>query len=176
MMNQPPFDFETELEWEQGTRDKLGAPDLPTLEVASPSEFGGEEATWTPEHLYVAAVTACFLMTFLAIARLSRLEFAQLSIHARGKLDKIDGSGFQITSVVLQPRLVVQNERDLKRAARILEKAERNCLISSSIKTEVKVEPILENANPTGMGASVGGNHPFPTTKGGCDDQQRETN
>jgi organic hydroperoxide reductase OsmC/OhrA len=102
------------------------------------------------------------MTTFLAIARLSKLEFTQFSISARGKLDTIEGNGFQITSVVLRPRFTVHRERDLERAARIVRKAERNCLISNSIKTEVKVEPILENANPTGVGASDGWKSPIP--------------
>lgn len=89
--------------------------------------------------------------------RLSKLECTHFSIHARGKLEKIDGNGFQITNVVLQPKLMVHNGRDLKRATRILKKAERNCLIPNSIKTEVKVEPILENPNPTGVWAPLMG-------------------
>ena len=97
------------------------------------------------------------MTTFLAIARLSKLEFTQFSINARGKLEKIDRNGFQITSVVLEPKLTVHNERDLGRAARILKKAEQNCLISNSIKSEVKVEPILEKANSTGVGAPLMG-------------------
>jgi hypothetical protein len=43
-MNQPPFFYETRVEWKEGTRGTLRAPDLPTLEVASPPEFGGEES------------------------------------------------------------------------------------------------------------------------------------
>jgi organic hydroperoxide reductase OsmC/OhrA len=97
------------------------------------------------------------MTTFLAIARLSKLEFTQFSIHARGKLERIDGNGIQVTSVVLQPKLMVHNERDMDRGARMIRKAERNCLISNSIKTEVKVEPILENPNPTGVWASLVG-------------------
>ena len=31
--------------------------------------------------------------------------------------------------------------RDLERAARLMQKAEKNCLISNSIKTFVKLEP-----------------------------------
>ena len=39
------------------------------------------------------------------------------------------------------PKLVITHARDAERANRILEKAEKHCLISNSIKTETKLEP-----------------------------------
>lgn len=65
----------------------------------------------------------------------------KFSSRARGKLEKGDGSGYQIAEVVLQPKLVIRAAKDLERAACIVEKAEKNCLISNSIKSVVKLEP-----------------------------------
>ena len=65
--------------------------------------------------------------------------------NARGKLEKNEASGYQITEVVLRPKLVVRYARDLERAARLMQKAERNCLISNSIKTVVKLEPEINS-------------------------------
>jgi len=39
----------------------------------------------------------------------------------------------------------VRYARDLERAARLMQKAERNCLISNSIKTVVKLEPEINS-------------------------------
>lgn len=39
-----------------------------------PPEFGGPERTWSPEHLFVAAVSSCLMTTFRAIAEMSELE------------------------------------------------------------------------------------------------------
>lgn len=146
MANQLPYFYETEVKWTGERRGDLRSPNLPNLQVASPPEFQGHEGTWTPEHLYVASVNACFMTTFLAIAALSKLEFVSFSANAIGKLEKIEGNGYQITEIVLRPRLVVRHSRDLERAGRILEKAEKHCLISNSIKTVVKFEPTLEHA------------------------------
>ena len=96
---------------------------------------------WTPEHLFVAAVNACFMTTFLAIAENSKLEFVSFTTGARGTLEKLEGRGFIMTEVVLHPKLVLNHARDVERAGRILEKAEKGCLISNSIKTETKLEP-----------------------------------
>ena len=69
------------------------------------------------------------------------MDVASFSASAEGKLEKIEGGGFQITEIVLKPRVVLRAARDLDRARRIVEKAERSCFITSSIKTVVKLEP-----------------------------------
>ena len=141
MKDQMPFFYETEVEWVGERRGNLRSPNLPTFEVVAPPEFQGHEGSWTPEHLYVASVNSCFMTTFLAIARNSKLEVISFCAAATGKLEKVAGIGYQVTEVVLKPRLVIRNSHDLERAARILEKAEKNCLISNSIKTVVKLAP-----------------------------------
>ena len=145
MQDQLPFFYEAEVEWAGERRGNLRSPNLPTLEVVAPPEFQGHEGSWTPEHLYVASVNSCFMTTFLAIARNSKLEIVSFSAKARGKLEKIEGAGFQITEIVIKPKLVIHFSQDPERAKRIIEKAEKNCLISNSIKTVVKLEPEIDH-------------------------------
>jgi peroxiredoxin-like protein len=145
MNNQPPYYYETEVDWINGRTCELGAPGMQDIEVAPPPEFQGSEGIWTPEHLFVASVSCCYVTTFLAIAELSKLEFAAISCGATGTLEKLEGSGFQVTEITLRPKLVLHHSRDLERAGRILEKAERNCLISKSIRTVVRLKPRIES-------------------------------
>jgi peroxiredoxin-like protein len=133
--------YSTEVEWTGERRGDLRAPVLPSIHVDAPPEFKGHEGSWTPEHLFVASVNSCFMTTFLAIAENSKLEFVSFRADARGKLEKLDGQGFIMTEITLRPKLVIPNVRDAERAARILEKAERNCLISNSVKAEIRLEP-----------------------------------
>ncbi len=133
--------YKTEVEWTGERHGELRAPALPNLDVDAPPEFKGHEGVWTPEHLFVAAVNSCFMTTFLAIAENSKLEFVQFRADAEGKLEKVEGQGLMITHITLRPRLVVKHSRDTERALRIFEKAEKNCLISNSIKGATKLEP-----------------------------------
>ena len=141
MNNQPPYVYETQVEWTGQRAGELRAADLPSIEVAPPPEFRGMEGVWTPEHLFVAAVNSCFMTTFLAIAELSRLEFVSFDCRSVGLLEKLESSGYQITEITLRPSLVIRHSKDKERALRILEKAERNCLISNSIKAIVRLSP-----------------------------------
>ena len=132
--------YTTEVEWTGERHGDLRAPVRPHVQVDAPPEFKGHEGVWTPEHLFVAAVNSCFMTTFLAIAENSKLEFLSFSADAKGKLEKLDGRGYIMTEIVLRPKLLISHARDAERAGRILEKAEKNCLISNSIKTEMKLE------------------------------------
>lgn len=133
--------YQTEVEWTGERHGDLRAPVLPNLKVDAPPEFKGHEGVWTPEHLFVASVNSCFMTTFLAIAENSKLDFVSFKTDAEGKLEKLDGKGFVMTEITLHPKLVISHSRDAERANRILEKAEKHCLISNSIKSETKLAP-----------------------------------
>jgi peroxiredoxin-like protein len=149
------FYYETRVEWAGEKRGRLGAPGLPDVAVATPPEFRGHGGVWSPEHLFVAAVNSCFMTTFLAVAEASRLDFAAFSADATGKLEKQEGQGYAVTEVVVRPRLTVRRAQDAARAARILEKAERHCLISNSVRSAVRVEPVVEVAEAAEAAASA---------------------
>jgi peroxiredoxin-like protein len=134
--------YEIDIKWNGDRRGVLHSPVLPQdIEVATPPEFkGGIPGIWSPEHLYVAAVNSCLMTTFLAIAENSKLQFTSFESNGVGMVDKVDGK-YQVTEIILRPKLTIPNPADEDRANRILEMSERACLISSSIKTIVKLEP-----------------------------------
>ena len=136
--------YKTEVEWTGDRHGELRAPALPNLNVDAPPEFKGHEGVWTPEHLFVASVNSCFMTTFLAIAENSKLEFSKFKAQAEGTLENVEGQGLMITHVILRPKLIIKHSRDAERALRIFQKAEKHCLISNSIRSEMKLEPQVD--------------------------------
>lgn len=112
---------------------------LPKLDVASPPEFGGPAGTWSPEHLFVASVSSCLMTTFRAIATMSNLDVVDYTDDPVGHLVR-EGSLFRVESVTLRPRVVVSNPDTVDKAQRLLEKAERACLISRSVTADIRLE------------------------------------
>lgn len=140
-MNELPHVYPVQVTWSGEKKGILKSAGLPELPTATPPEFpGGHEGFWSPEHLFTAAVASCLMTTFLAIAENSKLSFNYFSCDSKGYLDKADGK-FAMTKVELFPRVVVPEEKDRERALKILEKAEKACLISNSVKTQVTVLP-----------------------------------
>ena len=145
-----PLFYQNTIAWTGEKKGEVSGPKLPSLQVATPPDFGGHEGFWSPEQCFVAAVNACVMSTFLAIAQLSKLSFESYESEASGKLDKPEGQVMQFTEITIRPKLVVTHSKDLERASRLLEKAEKQCLISNSIKALVKLEPRVLVANAEG--------------------------
>lgn len=119
---------------------RLEAPRLAALETAPPAEFGGPGDRWSPETLLVGAVADCFALSFRAVARASSLPWAALHVEAQGLLDRVDGV-MRFAEIGLHARLTLGPGADPARARRVLEKAERNCLVSRSLVCPVHLEP-----------------------------------
>jgi peroxiredoxin-like protein len=132
------------LKWNEGRIGEISSPELNSkIEIATPPQFpNGVDGIWSPEHLFTAAVNSCFMTTFLSIAENSRLEFTEFSCSAIGNLDQIDGK-FLMTEIILNPVLVITKEADRGKAERVLEKSEKACLISNSIKSNVILNPTI---------------------------------
>jgi organic hydroperoxide reductase OsmC/OhrA len=114
----------------------------PPITFSAPPEFQGEAGRWTPEHLFLASVAGCFVSTFSGIAQFSKFVFLSLDVEAWGILSKEEG-GWRFSQVHLLPRLKIIQEKDRERASRLLEKAEKTCLITRSINGKTTMEPEL---------------------------------
>jgi peroxiredoxin-like protein len=120
---------------------------LTMLRSASPAEFDGPGDRWSPETLLVGAVADCFILTFRAVARASKLSWISLDCDVTGTLDRVDRVT-QFTRFDMRARLVVPAEENADRARHALEKAEQTCLITRSLKGSVRLNAIVETAEP----------------------------
>jgi organic hydroperoxide reductase OsmC/OhrA len=123
----------------------LVATGLPDIRSAPPPDYDGPGDAWSPEHLLLAAVEACFLFTLRAVARVSRVEFTSLDLSVEGTLDRQDGVT-RFTEIVLRPRLTLAPGADRTRALWVLEKSEKTCLVSASLSTPVRLDPEIAEA------------------------------
>lgn len=119
----------------------LLSPGIADLPSAPPAEFDGPGDLWSPETLLCAAVADCFVLTFRAIARASKLEWSLLECRVEGVLDRVDGVA-RFVSFTNHVRLSVAAGADAARVRLLLEKAERGCLVANSLtaRRELVVE------------------------------------
>ncbi len=124
---------------------KINADAVEPIISAPPVEFGGPGNRWSPESLLVASVADCFILTFRAISRASKLEWVSLQCEANGTLNKADGAT-RFTRFDIQATLEISGETSETKAHRIMEKAEQNCLITNSLSapTHLKAEIIIK--------------------------------
>lgn len=139
--------YKINVKWNEGRIGTLSSDSFPQIMVATPPEFlKGVAGVWSPEHLFVSSVAICLMTTFLAIAENSSLAFKSFNCEADGKLEKVEGK-LMISEIELRPEVEVTEEKFIEKAERIIEKSEKACLISNSIKTKIILKPsILVNS------------------------------
>lgn len=140
--------YNVDINWNTERKGFICSPELNReaghcIEVATPPEFPkGIPGIWSPEHLFTAAVSSCLMTTFLAIAENSKLTFSEFTCKSKGKLEQAEGK-FMMTEIILEPTVIITDEKDRERAERVLQKSEAACLISNSVKSKVTMLPII---------------------------------
>jgi organic hydroperoxide reductase OsmC/OhrA len=121
----------------------LESSGLPAIPSAPPVEFGGPGDLWSPETLLVGAVADCFVLTFRAIAMMSRLPWTSVVCEVSGTADRVDRVT-QFTHLDVRARLRVPAGTNEDQARRLLAKAEETCLITRSLKATTHLEATIE--------------------------------
>lgn len=117
----------------------LSTESVPALSSAPPKEFDGPGDAWSPEHLLLASVLACFMFTFRAVAKGSNLDFLSLDLTGSGTVDRKEGVT-RFTEIVLKPRLVLPKGAAAERANRVLDKSKTACLVTASLSVPLRLE------------------------------------
>ena len=134
------FIYKNSLEWEEERKGIVSSDNKPSFRVATPPEFKGHPGIWSPEDLFIASVNSCIMTTFLYYAERNKLEFLSYESNAEGVLEIIDNK-FMFSEIIIRPLIVIKNSLDINKAKELIELSEKNCLISNSIKTNVRVVP-----------------------------------
>jgi organic hydroperoxide reductase OsmC/OhrA len=121
-------------------RFKDGRIELP---ASSAPAFRGNADRVDPEEAFVASLSSCHMLTFLAICARKRLIVDAYEDEAVGVLDHGPEKKLWMARVVLRPKVTfgedVQVSADLLHD--IHHRAHDECFIANSVKTNVTVEP-----------------------------------
>jgi peroxiredoxin-like protein len=127
------------VDWKHDRVGNLSVEGKPKIEISAPPEFDGPEGIISPEDLFVAAATSCFMTTFVTFTKKMRFEFKSFSCDGHGTLERVD-KGFQFTKLLLKAIVEVESEDLIPKAERALELAGKYCLVSNSMKCPTEHE------------------------------------
>ena len=113
---------------------------IETPASASPN-YRGDADCVDPEEAFVASLSSCHMLTFLAIASRKRLLVDAYEDKAVGHLQKNAEGKLAITSVDLHPRVTFApgTKVDAATLKKMHHDAHEQCFIASSVKTMVIV-------------------------------------
>ena len=114
-----------------------------TVPASAAPDFKGDAARVNPEEAFVASLSACHMLTFLAICTKRKLSLDAYRDEAIGYLEKNEQGRLAMTRVTLRPQItwsqgVSVPEADLEK---LHHQAHEGCFIANSVKTNVTVEP-----------------------------------
>ncbi len=106
-------------------------------------DYRGDPARVDPEEAFVAALSSCHMLTFLAIAARKRLVVDRYADDAVGSMEKNDEGRLAITRVRLRPAVTFAEGTTVSEEAlaRMHAQAHEHCFIANSVRTRITVEP-----------------------------------
>jgi len=122
----------------------IEAAGKPPVEGSSDPAFRGDPARWTPEDMFVAALSSCHMLWYLHLCADAGIVVHGYVDDASGEMVENAEDGGRFVRVELRPRVMLAPAADSARALALHEAAHRRCFIANSVCCEVTVRPVLE--------------------------------
>lgn len=133
----------TEFTYKEYTRDHVwkfeGGSEV---RASAAPQYLGNEALVDPERAFVAALSSCHMLTFLALAARDGLIVDDYEDGAVGLMERNADKRVAITRVVLRPKVTWGGEPpSAQKLDELHANAHKHCFIANSVTTTVSVEP-----------------------------------
>jgi len=109
------------------------------LAVSAAPDYHGDASRVDPEQAYVAALSSCHMLTFLALACLEGLVVENYEDAAIGHLEKGESGKMEITRVELHPCVTFAPEVEVTgdHLRALHHQAHVECFLANSVKTQI---------------------------------------
>ena len=130
--------YQAELRWQGGHPAEVSSGDRPELPVSPPEDFpGGERERWSPEHLFLAALQSCTMLSFLAHCAHNDLDVQEYAATTSGSIERREADhryAFSHVEMEVRARMA---PGQAAAASALTGKAERDCFITASTTAAV---------------------------------------
>ena len=131
--------YKNKLIWLEGKKGKFTIEGKPSLEIATPEEFGGPRGYLSAEDLFVASVNSCLMTTFLYFADKKKVKIKSYASETVGTLSR-GLKGFCFSEIEVKIDVLAEDNEAQKKIPDLIKLAKKYCLISNSIKTKIKLK------------------------------------
>ena len=126
-----------------GRKYRLQIDGKPELVGSADPMFRGDGNVYNPEDLFVAALSGCHLLSYLALCARTKINVVAYEDNASGTLLLTPNGGGIFESVTLRPVVTLAPGSDEKMAMELHEQAHDLCFIAASVKIPVLHEPTV---------------------------------
>lgn len=141
-----------ELEWKLGnnklefgkylTDHKVILNENVSIEAGSSPDYGGSDKNINPEQKLAAAVSSCFMMTFLALAAKMKWPVVSYKDKAISYLGKNNEGRMFVNKIQLNPEIIFSNDFKVssEEMLQMKERSHKYCFIANSLSKDVEIE------------------------------------
>ena len=135
-MSKYPLHFQSKTKSNEGATSLFEgeAEGYTPIPCAVPKEFGGKGGGYSPEDLYILAVSSCFIATFKVFAEKANLKFSEIVVDAKLTIDRNEKGVPELKNVDLT--IDLNGVSDKEKAETILAESQKYCLVANSLKSE----------------------------------------
>lgn len=145
--------FEITLNWHQ--QDKpftyneysreytFQAGSKPKIIGSAAPDYKGDATVYNPEEMLIAAISACHMLSYLALAANAKIEVLSYQDQAGGSLER-QGMSMKFKEVTLRPKIEIAGGSDEEKATALHDKAHHICFIANSVNFPVHIEPEIK--------------------------------
>lgn len=135
--------FHLNASW-TGGRNSHGYIEAGNLQtkISIPKEMDGPDIGTNPDEMLLGAAATCYIITLAAMIERADLPLDHMSLESEGVVDVTRGV-FTYKKIIHRPTVSLQasaTDEQRRKLSKLVEKAEKSCMISRAIKGNVEIE------------------------------------
>jgi peroxiredoxin-like protein len=135
--------FHLKADW-PGGRNSEGHIDAGNLntKISIPKEMDGPGVGTNPDEMLLGAAATCYIITLAAMIERASLPLKEMALESEGIVDVTNGV-FTYKKIIHRPTVALTDEAsdgDYQLVRKLVEKAEKSCMISRAIQGNVELE------------------------------------
>tara|TARA_Y100000994_G_C15669151_1_gene432943 strand:- start:40 stop:486 length:447 start_codon:yes stop_codon:yes gene_type:complete len=113
-----------------------------TIDGGSSPDYGGSVSNINPEQKLAAAVSSCFMMTFLALAAKMKWPVKNYKDKAISYLGKNNEGRMYVNKIELNPQIIFDNDFTISddEMHKMKERSHKYCFIANSLSKDVEIK------------------------------------
>ena len=118
----------------------------PSFRGSADPAFHGDPALYNPEDLLLSALSACHMLSYLAVCAHAGIAVLSYEDAVLGTVMREAGK-VRFVDVLLRPKVMLESGSNIDKARQLHDRAHNICVIANSVNFPVRYEPSVEFAD-----------------------------
>lgn len=128
-----------------GREHRIEVAGKPVIQATADAAFRGDASQLNPEDLFLASISSCHMLSYLALCAKYRVNVLAYEDEATGTMQEDGRGGGKFVEVTLHPVVTIENPEQRERALQLHERAHEQCFIAASCSVPIHHEATVKS-------------------------------